>query len=104
MSNYLVRINLAKIPEHFIYNVKGKTATKRCVCFPLDMPGIHFTSEKSITLDLVAFEYRERKFSDTHMVKISIDKDVYNAMSDEEKNKLPIIGGIRPLLAERKPT
>ena len=104
MSNYGIKINLTKIKEHFLQNIKGNTMTKRCICIPLDALGI-YEGEKGIYLDLVAFEYKEPKFADTHMVKISIPKEIVDAMTEEEKNAQPIVGGLKPIVAaERKKT
>lgn len=41
------------------------------------------------------------KFSETHCLKQSLDKEVYEAMTEEQKQALPIIGGMKPL--EKKP-
>lgn len=34
------------------------------------------------------------------MLKVSIEKDVYEAMSEEERNNQPIIGGMHPVVAK----
>jgi len=98
MSNLGIKINLSKIKGQFLLNVPGKTTTKRCLCIPLDTPGI-YEGEKNIYLDMIAFEYREPKYTDTHMVKISIPKEILDAMTEDEKNNQPIIGGLRPVAA-----
>lgn len=35
MANY-IRLDLKKIPGAFTANITGKTATKPCLCIPLD--------------------------------------------------------------------
>ena len=98
MSNYGIKLNLTKIKGHFFKNIQGKNETKRCICFPFDTLGF-YEGEKTVYLDLVAFEYREPKYADTHMLKISIAKEIFDAMTDEEKNSQPIVGGLKPIVA-----
>lgn len=101
MANYSIKTDLLKLKGAFITNLKGKTATKRCLIIPVDEAGL-FVGQKGVYLDLTAIEMREPKYAETHCIKVSLDKGVYEAMSEEERNAMPIIGGMRVL--ERKET
>lgn len=96
MANFSIKIDLLKLQKAFLTNLKGKTATKRCLIIPVDEAGL-YVGEKGVYMNLTAIEMREPKYSETHCVKVSVDKDRYEAMSDEERNALPIIGGMRQL-------
>lgn len=96
MANYSIKLDLLKLQKSFLTNLKGKTVTKRCLIIPVDEAGL-YVGEKGVYMNLTAIEMREPKYSETHCIKVSYDKDRYEAMSDEERNALPIIGGMRQL-------
>lgn len=103
MSNFSTKINLTKIKSAFLTNLKGAKETKRCLCIPLDSTDI-FEGEKGVYLNLVAFEMKDHKYQDTHLVKVSVDKEVYDALTEEERNNQPIVGSMRPIIATRTQT
>ena len=96
MANFTIKADLLKLRGAFMMNLKGKTATKRCLVIPVDDAGV-FVGEKGVYLNLVANEMQEPKYGDTHFVKVSLDKDAYNALSEEERKNIPILGGMREL-------
>ena len=96
MANFSIKTDLLKLKGAFVTNLKGKTATKRCLIIPVDDAGL-FIGEKGVYLNLTAIEMREPKYQDTHCVKVSLEKERYDAMSEEERNAQPIIGGMRQL-------
>ena len=96
MANFSIKTDLLKVKGAFVTNLKGKTATKRCLVIPIEDSGL-FLGEKGCYLNLTAIEMKEAKFSDTHCVKVSYDKDVYERMTEEERNAQPILGGMHQL-------
>ncbi|MBQ7017658.1 MAG: hypothetical protein IJN06_01455 [Bacteroidales bacterium] len=99
MANYSIKTDLLKLKGAFVTNLRGKTATKRCLIIPVDEAGL-FVGEKGVYLNLTAIEMQNPKFSETHCVKVSLDKERYDAMTEEERQAQPIIGGMKQL--ERK--
>lgn len=99
--NHSIRIDLLKLGGAFVARIKGKTETRACVCVPIDEAGL-FLGEKGCYLNLKAIELKERKFDDTHCVKVSVNKDEYEAMSEEARRDIPILGGMRPMESERQ--
>lgn len=93
MANYRIKLNLQKLKGAFLYNFKGKTSTKRCICIPLEDNDI-FEGQKGSYLSLNALEMKEPRYEDTHSIKPIISAEVFKAMSDEEKKSIPIIGGL----------
>lgn len=99
MANYSIKADLLKVKGAFVTNIKGKTATKRCLCIPIDDSGL-FLGKQGCYLNMTAIEMQNPQFSDTHCIKVSFDKEVYEKMTEEEKKAQPIIGGLHQL--ERK--
>ena len=86
MANYSIKTDLLKLKGAFVTNLRGKTATKRCLIIPVDEAGL-FVGEKGVYLNLTAIEMQNPKFSETHCVKVSLDKERYDAMTEEERQE-----------------
>ena len=99
MSNWDVKVNLLKIKGGALVNLKGKTATKECIVIPVEDAGL-FKGEKGVYLDLVAWEHRDQKYEDTHYLKLSVKKEVWDALTDEQKRAFDICGGMKPKLQQ----
>lgn len=99
MSNFGIKLDLLKIAGAFLTNFKGRTTTKRCLVIPIDDSGMYL-GQKGLYLDLTAIELREPQFQDTHCIKQSLPKEQYEQLSEEQRQQLPILGGLRPI--ERK--
>lgn len=96
MANYSIKADLLKLTGAFVTNIKGKTATKKCLCIPIEESGM-FLGKQGCYLNLTAIEMQNPQFSDTHCLKVSYDREVYERMTDEEKNSQPIVGGLHEL-------
>lgn len=96
MANFSIKADLLKIKGAAMINLKGKTATKRCLVIPVDESGL-FVGEKGVYLNMTAVEMREPRYGDTHCVKINLDRDAYNALSEGERKNIPILGGMHEL-------
>lgn len=96
MANFSIKADLLKLKGACLTNIKGRTQTKRCVVIPVDDAEL-FVGEKGVYLNMVAMEMQEPKFGDTHYIKVSVDKDRYNSMTEAERKQQPILGGMRIL-------
>lgn len=93
MSNYSVKINLFKLRKvRFI-----KKDDDLFVCIPVKANSL-FQGEKGIYLECTSWQLQKSEFGDTHMVKLSVNKEIYEKLTDEQKQKLPIIGSMREML------
>ncbi len=95
MSNISAKINLRQLKSHVMI-LKGKSGEPvECLVLPIDANHL-FKGEKGIYLDLQAYELKEKQEGrkETHLVKQSIPKAVFDCMTDEEKNALPILGNM----------
>lgn len=93
MSNISTKINLAALKNAAIIK-SGKNKDVDCILIPIEQNHLFKSEKGAIYLDLQGFELKERKSDskDTHLVKQSLPKDVRDAMSDEEKRGMPILG------------
>ena len=97
MSNFNIRLDLLRLQGAFTRNLKGNTATKRCLIIPIDdNPGMYL-GEKGCYLNAVAYETQNNQYGDTHMVKPDLPKEVRERMTDDERRNQPILGNMRPM-------
>lgn len=94
MSRISGKINLMQLfaVRKMINGVAGLT---ECLVIPIEKNKL-VIGEKGVYLDLIAFEIEKPKegSKDTHLVKQSFNKDVREAMSEDELKKLPILGNL----------
>lgn len=96
MANYSIKTDLLKLQGAFVTDIKGKTATKRCVCIPIDESGL-FLGKQGCYLNMTAIEMQNPRYEDTHCLKVAYDKAIYDRMTDEQKKAQPIVGGLHEL-------
>ena len=110
MSNYNLKIALTKLKGAKVMEIQGKTCTKTCVVIPIDneegtvrdsyegkidgMPITKFLDD--VQLNLTAFEFREKKYGQTHGLKASFSKKRMESMSEEELRSMPFVGNMKP--------
>lgn len=102
MGNFSIKEDLLKLKGAFITNFKGRTETKRCLVIPVDDSGL-YVGEKGVYLNLTAIEMENPQFKETHCIKQSLDKEIYEALSEGQRQALPIIGGMKPLVKKTAP-
>ena len=102
MANYSIKADLMKVSGAFVTNIQGKTMVKKCLCIPIEGSGL-FLGEKGCYLSMTAIEMQAPRFEDTHCVKVSYDKEDYDRMTPEQRQALPIIGGLRPMARQSTP-
>lgn len=99
MPNFNLKINLLRLEGAFVTGIKGKTGNVPCLIVPMTRANL-FNGEKGVYLDLAAFEMKEARYNDTHIIKQSLPREVLDAMTDEQRRALPIIGQMRPKVSE----
>ncbi len=95
MGNVTIKLNLTQFKSVIkpLPNREGKLI--ECVVLPIE--GNHFfKGEKGVYVDLIAFELKQKKegIKDTHSIKQSFSKEYLEALSQDEKNSLPFLGGL----------
>ena len=97
-QNYGIKVDLQKLQNAFLRNFTGRTATKRCICIPIDDNPSIFLGEKGCYLSMTAVEVSNPQYGDTHFLKPDLPKEVREHMTQEQRDALPIIGNMRPLV------
>lgn len=110
MSNYNLTIALTKLKGAKVMEIQGKTCTKTCVVIPIDneegtvrdsyegkIDGQPTTKPlNDVQLHLTAFEFREKKYGQTHGIKASFSKQRMESMSEDELRSMPFVGNMKP--------
>ncbi len=94
MSNISIKINFRQL-KSAVRVMKGINGDVECLIIPIDQNHL-VKGEKGIYLDMVGFELKEKKADrkDTHLVKQNFPKEVFEAMTDEQKRETPILGNM----------
>lgn len=105
MANYGIRIDLLKLKGAFMRNLKGKTATKRCIIIPVDDCDSIFLGEKGCYLNMTAVEMENPQYNDTHCIKGDMPKEKREGLSREQlREQQPIIGGMHLIKPKQQPS
>ena len=85
-----VKVNIAKL-----FGVKKlKTKDKEVyLCIPVNVNYI-FAGKNGYYLTLNAFEIKDKRYNSDYLLKLRIPKEDYKEFSEEEKEKIPIVGSI----------
>lgn len=94
--NYNGKIDFKKFKNSALIDLKGKTATKRCICIPVKDNNL-FVGEKGVYFDFILREIAEdkRQYGNTHIICPNIPKEKFEKMTEEEKKAQPILGQIK---------
>lgn len=93
MSNVNIKLNLQNLVCAVRFEKGTVSGPVECLIIPIEKNHL-FKSEKGIYLDLVAFELKDKKDNQTHLVKQSLPKEIFEKMTDEQKKATPILGNI----------
>lgn len=85
--------------------IQGRTKVLRCLVIPVEDNNIFVTTDennhpKAAYIDLTAWELKNPKYDEIHMIKQSLPKEIREKMTDEEKKAIPILGGLKPVIFE----
>ena len=99
MANLKIKLDGKKFINSFLFDFKGQTTTKKCLCIPVEDNNIYVSAKTGAAyIDLVAFENQQpSQYGDTHMIKLSFPKDMLDALTLEQRKALPILGNLAPL-------
>lgn len=105
MTDFNGKLNLLKLKRAGIMQIQGRTGVLRCLVIPVEDNNIFVTTDennhpKAAYIDLTAWELKNPKYDETHMIKQSLPKEVCEKMTDEEKKAIPILGGLKPVIFE----
>lgn len=98
--NYGIKLNLAKLKNVRVANIKGNTCTKPCVIIPVEDNDIFISEKNGFYLEATAIEMKQQNYGQSHLIKRRVPKEKFNQMTDEEKKAQPIIGSLSPMKAQ----
>lgn len=92
MAGISTKLNLAGL-KHSVRKMKGQSGEIECLIIPISTNNL-FKGEKGVYLDLEGFEIKNKAndSKDTHLVKQSLPKETYNALTDDQKKAIPVLG------------
>ena len=112
MGNFNIDIQLDKLPGARIQEVQGQTSKRLCVVIPIDNErgtvvdsyskfdhkagGVVWKPLQGVNLNLIAYEMKEAKFGQTHMLKANLSREVFTRMSEQQQKAMPIVGHLKP--------
>lgn len=95
MSNISGNLNFRQLLSH-VMNIQGKNGMVKCLVIPIKENHL-VEGEKGIYMNFSGLEISKEKRGDrkdTHVVKQSLPKEVYEVMTDEQKKQVPILGNL----------
>lgn len=95
MEDFKIKLNLKKLVNTGVMNVKGQNSAKRCVVIPIDDNFIYEGQNGNLYLSLRAVTLKNPQ-EDTHFIKVAVPKAAYEKMTDEHRKNIPIIGNMSP--------
>lgn len=93
MANLNIKLNLQNLICACRFEKGTISGPVECLIIPLEKNHL-FKGEKGVYLDMTAFELKEKKENKTHLIKQQLPKDVFKAMTDEQKKATPILGDV----------
>lgn len=102
MASISTNINFTALKAVSVRSFKSKSGELvDCLVIPIEHNNL-IRGEKGVYLSATGFEIKKKieGGKDTHVMKQSLPKAIYEAMSEEEKRAMPIIGS-NVLWAER---
>ncbi len=111
MSNSNIEIDLLKLDGAKVQEIQGRTQIRRCVCVPIDNRvgtvtdayfarqgdgELHEVKLKGVLLHLTAFELRSKEKGQSHLIKPSFSREMYEGMTEDQVRRVPWIGNVKP--------
>jgi hypothetical protein len=99
IGNLKLKINFCGL-KHVVRKEKRKDGSEvECLIIPIEQNHLFKGEKGGLYLDMTAIESTtppKEGFKDTHFIKQSLPKEVYEKMTDEEKKATPILGNLFP--------
>ena len=110
MANYNMKIMLTRLKGAKVMEIEGKHSKRLCVVIPIDneegtvvdsyegkIDGIPTSKPlNDVQLHLSAFEFKEKRYGQSHGIKASFSKKRQERMSEDEMRSMPFIGHLKP--------
>lgn len=94
--NYSLKIDVKKLNKAFVMPIQGKTATVECVCIPTSEFYKGKNGELYSNIEIVERKNGAGQYGDTHFAKQQLEKASYQALTEEQRKNIPILGNFQP--------
>ena len=94
--NYSLKIDVKKLNKAFVMPIQGKTATVECVCIPTSEFYKGKNGELYSNMEIVERKTGAGQYGDTHFAKQQLEKASYQALTEEQRKNIPILGSFQP--------
>lgn len=94
--NYSLKIDVKKFHKAFVMPIQGKTATVECVCIPTSEFYKGKKGELYSNMEIVERKNGAGQYGDTHFAKQQLEKASYQALTEEQRKNIPILGSFQP--------
>lgn len=94
--NYSIKIDVKKLNKAFVMPIQGKSATVECICIPLTEFFEGKKGEAYCNIEIVERKNGVGQYGDTHFAKQQLEKASYQALSEEQRKAIPILGSFQP--------
>ena len=97
MGNLLVNLQLTKLHRVGRVTMKDKKGGDLdCLVIPIKLNHLFVSNTNEVYLSMVAWEANGLSNGQTHLLKPSVPKEVFDSLTDEQKKSIPIVGNVRP--------
>lgn len=102
MENFNQKLNLMKLEKSGIVTIQGRGEVLKCLVIPVEANHLFVSTDennkpKGVYLDLCVWKIKNPRYEETHMIKQSLPKEVRDDMTEEQRNSMPILGGMKPM-------
>lgn len=116
MPNFNIKIMLTKLKGAKVMEVEGKHSKRLCVVIPIDneegtvidsyegkIDGLPTTKPlNDVQLHLSAFEFREKRYGQSHGIKAAFSKKRMEQMTEDEIRSMPFVGNMMPWSVQKE--
>ena len=110
MANLNIKILLTRLKGAKVMEIEGKHSKRLCVVIPIDndegtvvnsyegkIDGLPTTKPlNDVQLHLSAFEFKEKRYGQSHGLKAAFSKKKMERMTEDEIRSMPFVGHIKP--------
>lgn len=80
MAKIEIDVAISRIKDAFLYEIEGKTTTKKCLCIPID--ALSVDKKGALWLNLIGYD--DTKFErQTHSLKQKLSKAQFDALPED---------------------
>lgn len=98
MDNFDINLDLLKFKNSALLDLQRNGTPVKCIVIPIEENSLFVGKDnKAVYANFRATAMQsQNKYGNTHYVKLSLSKEAYKALSDEEKKNQPLYGSMKP--------